>query len=165
MGRVIVRPDWPAGFGLQAFDSFLITHSMKKDEPPLRYDRAAESLTHLFFPDDGRSRFGPRVRQNRAPILPIASRPEKLGPVGRQAQESPGHKERSTHDGCGCHGFSYLHPPGHAVSEQEHDKECANWLAGIRNLLCERIADAARPAVRAEQARPKNQWLAHPRLG
>jgi hypothetical protein len=55
--------------------------------------------------------------------------------------------------------------PGHPLSEEERDKECAVWLGDIHKLLCRRIGDPDRPEVRDGQVQPKNQWVAHPRLG
>jgi hypothetical protein len=55
--------------------------------------------------------------------------------------------------------------PGHPVSDEEHDKECAAWLGDLRKLLCARIGDADRPEVRDAQTKPQSKWLAHPRLG
>jgi len=61
-------------------------------------------------------------------------------------------------------GVSMVAPTIH-LTEEERDKQCAVWLGAIARLLCQRVSEAGRPEVKEQQAQPKNQWVAHPRLG
>jgi hypothetical protein len=84
MSGIVERPDRASRGGVQRFDDFLVREAMEKDQSILRYDRSAETLSDLLFPDDCGATRGPFGRQIVSGVDAVARGAEELWPVLRE---------------------------------------------------------------------------------